>query len=137
MFKEEELTRKIIGVAMSVHRELGPGFKENVYHKALYLKLLEELGMVEREKQFIVRIDGEEVGKFRIDLLVGGRVIVEIKVIDTIMPRIFRTQMVSYLKASGLEIGLLINFGKPSLEFKRIPHYHNYVRSQSVWILLS
>jgi len=129
MFKEEDLTRGIIGVAMQLHSELGPGFKENVYHKALHIKLIKAGHIVESEKQFSVFTEQEKVGNFRVDLLVNGRIIVELKSIDTFMPRIFRTQLVSYLKAAQLEVGLLLNFGKPSLEFQRIAHYQNLFSS--------
>ena len=129
MFKEEQLTREIIGIAMAVHRQLGPGFKENVYHRALLIALRKRRHLVESEKAFQVFLDGELVGNFRVDLLVASKVIVEIKAIDFLMPRIYRTQLVSYLKASHIEVGLLINFGKPSLEVKRIAHFRNPSKS--------
>src|SRR3989338_2871832 len=125
MFKEEELTRKIIGVAMSVHRALGPGFKENVYHKALLISLRNQNTEAESEKSFQVIFNGAIVGNFRVDIFIEHKVIVELKAVDTIMPRIFKTQLVSYLKAAKVEVGLLINFGKPSLEYERIVHYYN------------
>lgn len=125
MFKEEELTKKIIGIAMAVHCALGPGFKESVYHKALYISLQNRSILAENEKSFQVIFNGAIVGNFRVDLFVERKVILELKAVDTIMPRIFRTQLVSYLKAAKVEVGLLINFGKPSLEYERVVHYIN------------
>ncbi len=123
MFKEEELTKNIIGLAMRVHRELGPGFKENIYHKAMIAVLSDGRYNVLTEKPFKVYLDKKEIGNFRADLIVDNKIIVEIKAVSGKMPQIFQSQLVSYLKAAGLEVGLLLNFGNPSLEFKRIVHY--------------
>lgn len=119
MLKEEELTKRIIGLAMKIHRELGPGFKESVYHKSLIAVLRADKHVVEIEKPFIVKLKGVEVGKFRADLIVDSKVIVEVKSIIGRMPRFFHLQLISYLKASGLQVGLLLNFGNASLEIKR------------------
>lgn len=128
MFKEEQLTRNIIGLAMRAHRELGPGFKENIYHKAMLHILKANKYSVLTEKPFKVYMDKNEIGSFRIDLMVNSKVIIEIKAVGGKMPQIFQSQLVSYLKASGLELGLLLNFGNPSLEFKRVVHYKNHQR---------
>lgn len=122
MLKEENLTGKIIGLAMKVHSELGPGFKENVYHKAMIIALNDGGLPVETEVPFIVKFDGKEAGKFRIDLVVNKKIIVEIKALGGKMPKIFQAQVVSYLKASKLSVGLLLNFGNSSLEFKRFAY---------------
>jgi len=125
MFKEERLTKDIIGLAMKVHRELGPGFKENIYHKAMLNILSENKHAIQTEKSFKVYLNKKEIGSFRIDIMVDSKVIIEVKALGGKMPQIFQSQLVSYLKASGLEVGLLLNFGNPSLEFKRIVHYKN------------
>jgi len=125
MFKEGDLTRGIIGIAMKVHRELGPGFKERIYHSTL-LMIFESTCRVDTEVTFEVRFENMVVGKFRADLVVGAKVIVEIKAVSGKMPKIFQSQLVSYLKASGLEVGLLLNFGNPSLEFQRIVNYKKF-----------
>lgn len=85
---------------------------------------------VETEKEFDVIYKDRIIGIFRIDLLVNDKVIVELKAISGEMHKIFLTQTVSYLKASQLEVGLLINFGNPSLEVKRLANYKNYRVSQ-------
>ena len=120
MLKEEELTGKIIGLAMKVHRELGPGFKESIYHQAMIVILRAEGHEVETEKQFSVFLGAVKIGTFRADLIVNKKVILEIKAIGGKMPKIFLSQVVSYLKASHLEVGRLLNFGNPSLEFDRL-----------------
>lgn len=120
MLQEEELTGKIIGLAMKAHRELGPGFKESIYHQTMIVLLSQMPYWIETEKQFEVFIDTVKVGIFRADLVVEKKIIVEIKAISGKMPKIFQSQVVSYLKASHLKVGLLLNFGNPSLEFQRL-----------------
>lgn len=123
MFKEEEMSRKIIGCAMKVHSSLGPGFKENIYHQAMIVALKEIFQNIRTEQSLVVYYNQIKVGNFRLDLLVEDRIVIEIKAVSGKMPRIFLSQVVSYLKASNLEVGLLLNFGNPSLEFERIVHY--------------
>lgn len=123
MFKEEQLTGKIIGVAMRLHTELGPGFKESIYHKGMIVALEEFGGEVETEKPFRVYWKEIKIGDFRADIIVDKKVIVEIKAVSGKMPKIFQAQIVSYLKASNLEVGLILNFGNPSLEFQRVVNY--------------
>lgn len=128
MYKEVDLTRKIIGIAMKIHTELGPGFKEHIYHQAMLNDLQEERFDVETEFEYDVVYKSKLIGIFRVDLLINNKIIVELKAVSGEMPTIFQTQTVSYLKASNLEVGLLINFGNPSLEVKRIANYKNYDR---------
>lgn len=123
MFKEGELTKIIIGFAMKAHRELGPGFKEKVYHNAMIYLLNKNKYIVITEKSFKVYLDKKEIGNFRVDLMINNKIIIEIKAVSGKMPQIFHSQLVSYLKASEIEVGLLLNFGNPSLEFKRIVCY--------------
>ncbi len=120
MLLDEELTGKIIGLAMDAHRKLGPGFKEIVYHEAMIVVLRKAGYHVETEKLFNVFLDGAKVGKFRVDIMVEEKIIVEIKAVGGIMPKIFLSQVVSYLKASNTKVGLLLNFANPSLDFKRL-----------------
>jgi GxxExxY protein len=104
-----ELSRQVLGAAIEVHRTLGPGFLEGVYEEALSV----ELGL--RKIQFVrqpivgVRYKGVQVGEGRLDLLVGGRLVVELKAVDRLLP-IHRAQVLSYLKAVGSPLGLLLNF---------------------------
>lgn len=126
MYKESECTRKIIGVAMKVHREIGPGFQERIYHQGMVLALQDEKIKFESEKEFDVLYINRWAGTFRVDLLIEDRVIVELKSVCGEIPDLFKTQVISYLKASNLEVGLLINFGNRNLEVKRLAHYHDY-----------
>ena len=126
MYKESELTGKIIGAAIAVHNEIGPGFQERIYHQALIVAL-DSLGLhTESEKEFNIVFRDTWVWTFRLDIAVEGRVVVELKSIVGEMSKLFQTQTISYLKASGLEVGLLINFGNQSLEVKRLARYSNY-----------
>ncbi len=126
MYKESDLTRKIIGLAMKVHREIGPGFQERIYHQALIVALKNNNSVFESEKEFNVKFQNVLVGNFRSDLVVENKVILELKAVVGEMPKLFYTQTISYLKASGLEVALLINFGNPSLEVKRFANYKNF-----------
>ena len=116
--EEESLTERIIGCAMKVHSTLGPGFLESVYQKALSHELQKATLMFECEKPITVRYDGVCVGDFIADFLVEGRVILELKANLTLV-RANEVQLVNYLTATGIEIGLVINFGGERLEFKR------------------
>ncbi|MBC8415304.1 MAG: GxxExxY protein [Candidatus Cloacimonetes bacterium] len=107
-----ELTEKIIGLCLEVHKSLGPGFPEKVYHKALELILLKNDFEYDSEKEFNVMFLNKLVGKFRVDFVVNKKVIVEIKAITGDFPEVFKAQVISYLKASGLEVGILVNFWK-------------------------
>ncbi|HBU06745.1 MAG TPA: GxxExxY protein [Candidatus Magasanikbacteria bacterium] len=126
MYKESELTRQIIGVAMRIHREIGPGFQERIYHKAMIVALENEGLGVESEKQFDIKYQNMWVGTFQLDLVVNSKVVVELKAVSGEMPKLFQTQTISYLKASKLEVGLLINFCNSSLEVKRFANYKNF-----------
>ena len=116
---KDPLTEKIIACCFKVHNELGPGFAEKIYHKALMIAF-EDAGLAyEAEKTFKVFFQDKKVGSFRLDLLVEGKVIVEIKALTGNVPEVFKYQVLSYLKASGLHVGLLINFGNKSCHIKR------------------
>jgi GxxExxY protein len=116
----DPLTSKIIKAYYQVHSQLGPGLAERIYVNALKIELT-SLGLqYVTEKEFVVIYQNHNVGKFRVDLLVEDKVIVEIKAVEGKMPKIFETQVISYLKASGLNVGLLINFGNISCEVRRL-----------------
>ena len=132
MYKESELTGQIIGVAMKIHCEIGPGFPEKVYHQAMIVALDREGISIEREKEYNIHFEDVWIGIFRVDLVVENRVIIELKAVVGEMPKIFQTQTISYLKASGLEIGLLINFNNQSLEVKRLANYKNYKKFSGI-----
>jgi GxxExxY protein len=116
--EEEALTEKIIGCAMQVHRVLGPGFLESVYEKALAHELHKAGLNVTCQHPIQVTYDGVIVGDFYADMVVEGRVIVENKAVQA-LGKTHEVQLVNYLTATGVEIGLLLNFGATSLEFKR------------------
>jgi GxxExxY protein len=114
------LTEKIIGCCFEVHRTLGPGFIEKIYAKALQYQLKESGLLFEYEKEFNVYFKNQFVGKFRCDLFIEGKVIVELKSVTGFLPKLFQSQVLSYLKASQIKTGLLINFGNTSCEVKRL-----------------
>ncbi len=117
---------------MKVHSEIGPGFKEIIYHRALLIEL-EKIGyQVFSEKQFQVLYQDKNVGAFRVDLLVDSQIVVELKSVTGMMPKLFQTQIISYLKASSKDVGLLINFGNNSLEVKRFANDRNRESAKSL-----
>lgn len=126
--KEEELTGKIIGCAMKVHRTLGNGFLESVYQNALVHELKKDGLEVACEVPLRVLYDSVVVGEFAADLLVAGKVIVENKAVQKLCSA-HEVQLVNYLTATGVDVGLLLNFGSSELEFKR--KYRLYVKSSS------
>jgi len=116
-----DLSHRIIGIAIEIHKKLGPGFQEKIYEEAL-LREFRKSG-IEYEKQKVVRVDydGVNLGNQRIDLLVEGEVILEIKTCTKIIP-IHRNQVISYLKTANKKLGLILNFGRSKLEIKRVVH---------------
>jgi len=120
MEDQDQLTKRIIGCCFKVHKYLGPGFNEKVYHNALKLLFDKEGLRYESEKEFEVYFQNKKVGSFRGDLVVQNEVIVEIKSISGNLPVLFQHQLISYLKASDIHIGLLINFGNKSCQVKRL-----------------
>ena len=119
-FEHDELTQKIIGCCFEVHKTLGPGFNEKIYAKALEHQLtIENLSFI-AEKEFNVVFKDKFVGKFRCDIFVESRVIVELKSVTGFIPKLFKSQVLSYLKASNVKTGLLINFGNTSCEISRV-----------------
>lgn len=114
-----ELTDRIIGAAMTVSNELGIGFLEKVYENALLMEL-SDLGVEAEQQQPIeVTYKGATVGDFIADLIVDKTVIIELKCADTIA-RTHEAQLLNYLRATGIRIGLLLNFGTPRLGIRRL-----------------
>jgi GxxExxY protein len=116
--QHQELTEAIIGCAMQVHSVLGPGFLDSVYKRALAHELHKTGLQVECEKPVSVHYDGIPIGDFSVDLLVNGAVLVELKANHAISPA-NEVQLVNYLTATGMDVGLLLNFGGDRLDFKR------------------
>ena len=113
-----ELTRIIIGAFFKVYNAMGYGFLESVYSRALYIELRNRDLRVEREVGTIVYYEGQPVGRYRIDLLVEGRVVVEIKAAKVLAPE-HRRQLLNCLRCSNLDVGLLLHFG-PDPKFYRV-----------------
>jgi GxxExxY protein len=111
----DELARAVIGAAIEVHRQLGPGFLESIYEEALCIELENRQIPFERQKEISVLYKGRPIGTQRIDLLVGELLIVELKAVEA-LAEIHKAQVISYLKATHLSLGLLINFNVPVLK---------------------
>ncbi len=126
MLKEKDsLTEQIIGSCFKVHKKLGPGYNEKIYQNALKLQLECDGLICECEKEYKVNYLDKFVGTLRIDLIIEKRVIVEIKAISTFVPKVFENQVISYLKSSQLDVGLLVNFGNNSCQIRRLMKSHN------------
>ena len=117
--QHENITKEIIGCAFEVINELGVGFLESVYEKSMLIAL-QELGLpTQSQQQIKVFFRDKVVGEFYADLLVDEKVLVELKTVKKILPQ-HEAQVINYLNATGISVGLLINFGSPKLEFKRL-----------------
>ena len=116
--KHGELTEKILGVYYDVYNELGPGFVESVYEKAMAIALREASLQVQAQFSIPVWFRGQLVGNFSADVLVNGVVLLELKAVKT-LDLVHQAQLMHYLKATEIEVGLLLNFGGLP-EFRRI-----------------
>lgn len=117
--KYKEITEKIIGAAMKVHAALGNGFQEVIYQRALEIELKESGLEFAREYSMKVFYKGYEIGERRVDFFVEGKIMVELKAI-VLLENVHLAQAKNYLEAYNVEVGLLLNFGNTSLEFKRL-----------------
>jgi GxxExxY protein len=125
-FKYEEITKKIIGAAMKVHSTLGNGFQEVIYQRAMEIEMRKSGLLFVREFNMPIFYDGEQIGERRVDFFVEGIISVELKARE-ILEKVHYAQARNYLEAYNLEVGLLLNFGGISLEFKRLenPKYNS------------
>ncbi|MCX6083046.1 MAG: GxxExxY protein [Chloroflexi bacterium] len=114
----EEITAKILAACFEVTNELGAGFLESVYQNALMLVLQEKGLTAQREYPLAVTFRTQNIGQFYADILVENKIILELKAVSA-LTEIHKAQLINYLKATGLETGLLINFGNPKLEYRR------------------
>ncbi len=120
MIPHQELTYKIIGSAMRVHRQLGPGLREVHYQRAL-AEGLREMGLIVSEEHIVeIHDKGEWIGRLYIDLLIENSVIVETKAFSHLLTNEEIAQLICYLAATDYKVGLLLNFGRNSLQYKRI-----------------
>ena len=117
----DDLARKVIGAAIEVHRALGPGYTENIYEEALCIEIENQSIPFERQVRVAVDYKGRKVGEGRLDVLVAKILPVELKAVESLAP-IHHAQLISYLKMTHLQLGLLINFNVPILKhgIKRI-----------------
>lgn len=114
----EELSYILRGMFFKIYNEIGPGFKEEIYVRAL-LKLLDEKKIpYQREKQFTINFKNAKIGTTKIDLVIDNKIIIEAKATE-INNSIFEKQVISYLKSTGLSLGFLVNFGTSKLFIKR------------------
>ena len=116
---EGELTYRVIGAAMEVHRVLGPGFLETAYQRGLEIELRQQCIAYESQRRIGLNYKGESLGDHVLDLVVEGRVVVELKAVKELGEH-HRAQVISYLKAARLPVGLLLNFAKANLEHRRV-----------------
>ena len=117
-YKYREITQTIIGCAMTVHNFLGPGFPEIVYERSLLIEINKSGLNCKRQVEREIYFRDILVGKRRIDLIVEDKILLELKALS-ILENDCNHQILNYLKVFGFEVGLLLNFGKPSLQFKR------------------
>jgi GxxExxY protein len=115
--KHSELTGKILGAFFQLHKEMGFGFAEKIYEAALEILLLELGLIVERQKDIFVYYHGKVVGEYKADLIVNGVVLIELKSVERLIGA-HDAQLLNYLKATEIEVGLLLNFGREA-EFHR------------------
>ena len=115
----EELTAKILETCFEVSNELGAGFLENVYENALAIALQQKDLILETQVPLTVTFRGENVGEFFADIVVEEKVILELKAVKQLVPE-HQAQVINYLRATGFDVALLVNFGRPKLEYKRL-----------------
>ena len=131
--KYEEITHKIIGCAMKVHSTLGKGFQEVIYQRALAIEMKKQGLGFQREMEMSIFYDGIDIGTRRVDFFVEENIMVELKALIK-LEEVHLAQAMNYCQAYNLPIGLLINFGAKSLEFKRVynvnhPDNKDYIRN--------
>jgi GxxExxY protein len=117
--KYKEITHNIIGCAMKVHSILGNGFQEVIYQRALAIEMKKQGLGFQREMNMLIYYEGEEIGTRRVDFFVEECIMVELKAIIQ-LEAVHLAQAMNYCQAYGLPIGLLLNFGSPSLDFRRV-----------------
>ncbi len=115
----KELAYRVVGLGMEVHRKLGVGFLEKVYENALMVLLRKNGICAEQQASIRVNFEGEIVGDYCADILVDGKIILELKVVDQIT-NMHRAQVLNYLRATGIRLGMIFNFGSKSFEYERL-----------------
>ena len=115
----KDLSYKIVQACYEVHNILGPGYSEKIYEEAMERELNGKGVSVDRQRVVAVMYKGDKIGEYRLDSVADGKILLEFKAV-TELNSIFESQVLSYLKASGLKLGLLINFGGKKVEVRRI-----------------
>lgn len=118
-YKYSDITSKIIGCAINVHKELGNGFQEVIYQRALEIEMIESQLSFIREHEMPIFYKNRQIGTRRVDFFVENKISVELKALIN-LESVHLAQAINYLEVYNLEIGLLINFGSKSLDFKRL-----------------
>lgn len=116
-----DISQTIIGCCFEVMKDLGAGFLENVYKNALFIAMKQKGLNVSSEQQFEVIFRNHKVGRYVADLIVENAIVVELKCCTALLSE-HKAQVINYLKASGIAVGLLVNFGQHKLEYKRLHH---------------
>jgi GxxExxY protein len=114
----KELAYKIVGCFYEVYNQLGPGFKEAIYHKALAIEFGIQNIPHEEEKRITIRYKNKSAGYYTPDFIVDKKIIVEIKAVD-MMPRLYEAQLYYYLKGTNFKLGYLVNFGGSTIDIRR------------------
>lgn len=117
-YEFESASREVIGVLIDVHRTLGPGFMESIYQDAVCVALSRRQIPFEAQKRISIQFEGVEIGLHYLDLVIRGQIVLELKAVKQ-LTETHCAQIRSYLRASGLRIGLLINFNEPVLKIRR------------------
>ena len=118
-YKYSDITRKIIGSAMRVHSSLGNGFQEVIYQRAMAIEMAKQGLSFQRELEMQIFYEGHDIGTRRVDFFVENKIMVELKAV-TRLEDVHLAQAINYLEAYNMEVGLLLNFGAKSLEFRRL-----------------
>jgi GxxExxY protein len=113
-----EISGKVVHAFHEVHHHLGPGYMESIYHNALIHELSQMSIPFEKERVIEVFYKGKKVGEHRLDLVVDGKIVIELKAVPNFHAA-HEAQPISYLKATGIRLGFLVNFGRDSLQYKR------------------
>lgn len=128
IMKHEELTEKILAACFEVSNELGPGFLESVYEKALLVALQEKGLKAQAQRPLKVVFRGMSVGDFFADIIVDDVILLELKAVKALAPE-HLAQVINYLKATNVEVGFLVNFGNPKLEYRRFENRFHSVKT--------
>jgi len=115
----KDISFKIMRAVFDVHNILGPGYSENIYEEALTKEFKDRGIKYERQKLIEVYYKGEKIGEYRLDMVVEGKIILELKAVSE-LNEVFESQLISYLKATGMKLGIFINFGAKKIKYKRI-----------------